>query len=510
MPREVVFTLAFIAVMLAALFYFSWPQNPGARAHVLGQQLLLAAQLHDWQKVEALLGEGADPNVTELDPSQLRHFSILNLFGASHSPPSPYATAALKRPPALAQAIFQDNFDAVKMLINHHASITPEVLSSIQVCGDRTLITFVEDAGHVPPGKRCLTTAPFTEAARTRREVVFPATVGAGPISHYLWLSPHELLLVRGASPGALAPFASSGLSPRPLLATPPHFFSLDLDTQATTNLPELTHAWADQPNFEADMLALSPDGKWLLGFGGTADHPTWRATEVHGHGVQEWDRVVERDRKKRFWIGAHPLIAWRDSTRWLEINQTGPSYVARLRSLGSSGSQELPIEQQGYGYVSGFNNAIFTCPDSDHAFLRGACGVTSSLATGPKYVLFMAGFTAEQGHWLEEKRGFDVSSVDQPGFTQRYAPSPDGKRLAWLQIFDSGLGRDILLSDADGSHFRVALERLSSSRDLMTKRRDMPASRSLDWTPDGSKLIYWHGEKGEGGLSLLPIGANE
>jgi hypothetical protein len=303
---------------------------------------------------------------------------------------------------------------------------------------------------------------------------------------------------------------------------TPPDFTALDLTTNAQADLPDLTKAWANQPLFDCDELALSPDGQWLLGFGGTNDHPTWRAMQVHGSGVQEWDRVAAPDSKKRSRIEAHPLIAWRDSTRWLEINQGPTGEVVRLRTLGSPQVQELPVVHQGYGYVSSFNNAIFDCPDPDHAFLRGTCGVTSSIATGPEYVLFMAGFTAGPASWTEEKRGFDVSSKDQPGYTQRCVPSPDGKRLAWLQVFGSGTARDILLSDADGSNFRVVLEKLMSSpfavsssgfmvsRIVRNPRMEWPGTSSLNWTPDGSKLIYWRGENGEGWLCLLPIGATE
>jgi len=340
------------------------------------------------------------------------------------------------------------------------------------------------------PNKRSVATAPFTAAANSPREVAMTTTGGAGPVSHYLWLSPHELALARG---------------------TPPVFSALDLNTQAETDLPDLTRAWADQPAFDPEMLALSPDGQWLLGFGGTADHPTWRATQVHGYGVQEWDRIAEPNPKKRFWVGAHPLIAWRDNTRWLEINQNGPEKVVRLRTLGSPATQELPIVREGgYGYISGFNNALFTCTDPDHAFLRGNVAVTNSREHGPQYVLEMADFSAGPDHWTEEKRGFNVSSASQPGFTQRFVPSPDGKRLAWLQVFANGLARDILLTDADGSHFRVAQETLIHGFDYMRGHLKFPSSRSLDWTPDGTKLIYWRGEKGEGGLCLLPIGAGE
>jgi hypothetical protein len=524
MPREVVYCLIFIALLFGTLIYVFFPQDTKGHAHRLGQDLDYAAQMRDWVTVKQLLDEGADPDVTEIRPDQLRHGSIYNLWGLLSGPgpssaPGSGISALLKRPSALECAIWQDNMDGVKMLLAHHATITANVLATCGMCGDRELITMVEDAGHVPPGKRVIATAPFTAAAHTARELVIPGTAGAAPVTHYLWLSPHELLLVRNAPRSSPA----TRISPRalPVTSSPLQFFSIDLNTNVQTDLPDLTKAWADQPELDAEELALSPDGQWLLGFGGTPEHPTWRATQVHGSGVQEWDRVAESDPKKRFRVGAHPLIAWRDKTRWLEINEVAGGKVVRLRALGSLQTQELPITSGGYGYIGPFDREVFDCPDPDHAFLRGACGVTNSLATGPEYVLFMAGFTAGPTSWTEEKRGFNVSSKDQPGYTQRCVPSPDGKRLAWLQIFASGMSHDILLSDADGSNFRVVLEKLMvspSARGRTTftggyipdPRLSMPGTRSLDWTPDGSKLIYWHGENGEGGLCLLPLGAGE
>jgi hypothetical protein len=512
MPREVVYCLVFIALMCGAMAWYFLPHTHVSSAHRLGQELVWAAGMRDWDKVKTLLDEGADPNVTELDPSQIRGHSILSFLGMGTVYPSSYAGAMLKRPSAMQQAIFQDNFDAVKMLIAHHATIGGNEIAALRICSDRPLIISVEDAAHVPLNKRSVAMAPFTAAAKTPRERTIPGTIGADPTHHYLWLSPHELILARG---------------------TPPHFTVVDLDTDAQTKLPELTSAWANQPEFDPDMLALSPDGQWLLGFGGTAQHPTWRATQVHGNGVQEWDRVRQTEPRARFDINGHPLIAWRDSTRWMEINRGPGGDAVRLRTLGSPEVQEVPLVHKDYGYTSGYNNAIFTCTDPDHAFLRGGVAVANSPSTGPQYVLEMAEFTAGPGGWEEEKRGFNVSSADQAGYTQRCVPSPDGKRLAWLQLFGSGVARDILLTDANGAHFRVVMEKLMPSPFAMSHsttfssstamgratvvshvisnpRAEWPSTRSLDWTPDGTKLIYWRGEQGEGGLSLLPIGADE
>jgi hypothetical protein len=492
MPREVVYCLIFIALMLVALAWFCFPQSPTNRAHWLGQELLMAAQERNWSKAKELLDEGADPDVTQLDPSQLQRHSLYSFLGLAGSisslPPSVF-----KRPSALQQAIYQDDIDAVKLLLDHHATIDTGALGALRVCGDRAIITCVEDAAHVPPEKRSLPTAPFAPGAAGNHENVIPGTIGAGPTSHFLWLSPHELILSRGM---------------------PPSFTALDLNTNVQAELPDLTNAWADQPEFDPDMLALSPDGQWLLGFGGTAAHPRWRATQVHGTGVQEWDRVAQPGPKMRFRIEGHPLIAWRDNTRWMEINTSPNGDVVRLRTLGSPATQEVPLVHQDYGYLGAYTNELFSCPDPDHAFLRGNVGVTNSPATGPQYVVFMAGFTAEAGSWQEEKRGFNVSAKAQPGFAQRCVPSPDGKRLAWLKVFAGGFARDILLSDADGTHFRIVVEHLASPRAGPTHwvgyRGDMPNARSLDWTPDGSRLIYWRGDKGEGGLCLLPVSGDE
>ncbi len=129
MPREVVISLAFVAVLLGAVAWFFWPQMGPGHSHYLGQELLQAAEDRDWSRAKVLLDEGADPDVTELDPSMLYHASIFSLRGLElrFLMPHPTSSTALKRPPALALAADQGNLEAVKMLLAHHATITPDV-----------------------------------------------------------------------------------------------------------------------------------------------------------------------------------------------------------------------------------------------------------------------------------------------------------------------------------------------------------------------------------------------
>ena len=47
----------------------------------------------------------------------------------------------------------QGNLEAVKMLLAHHAAITPDVRNMVTCCGDRELITYLEDSSGIPANR---------------------------------------------------------------------------------------------------------------------------------------------------------------------------------------------------------------------------------------------------------------------------------------------------------------------------------------------------------------------
>ncbi len=104
------------------------------------------------------------------------------------------------------------------------------------------------------------------------------------------------------------------------------------------------------------------------------------------------------------------------------------------------------------------------------------------------------------------ENREIRLDEVTYPRQFERFAPSPDGKSVAWLVNFRGSEACNLLLSDADGKNFRIVYEKLSPSHDREKNRTANPCDRSLEWTPDGKSLIFWRGDHGEGGLGRLDL----
>ncbi len=266
--------------------------------HKLGEDLLLAAEHRDWKHAQELLEQGADPNLTAIalkEPTFDDHGQVIY---------------AIEHAGALSQAAEQGNCEAVKLLLRFHANIEVRsvehdgaLMSALEAgqietarlllkagadwsdrrhdgnhnalavarrSGKRDLICLLEDTAKVPLYERTIPQDPFSPGAENAKPVVVAGTVGAYPLAHLLWVSPHELLILR---------------------QNPSQFVLLNLATKEETSLPELSRRWIGQKQFDPDMLAISPDGKWLVGFGGTSEKPTWIASEVRGTGWQECQR---------------------------------------------------------------------------------------------------------------------------------------------------------------------------------------------------------------------------
>jgi len=475
-------------LILAVIGYVASSYWPRGSPHELGQQLLLAAEQRHWLWAEVLLDFGADPNVTELAPEQLAPHGFQAWLGVSviRSHPMGYLT----REAALEQAMEQGNGWAVRLLLDHHAAFTPQDIYKCQFSGSRAVINLMEDAGKVPLSRRNVAQMPFANGGETSRCEVIPGTIGTVPTRHILWLSPRELLLVHD---------------------NPPRFAALNLDTGGETDLPGLSKKWADQEQFDPDMLALSPDGQWLLGFGGTSDHPTWLATQVRGNGSQEWDRNAQPD--PAFKVATHgegkPLIAWRDNSRWVEIPVCPAARsVVRLRTLGQADVQELPLDRTRYSFVLGYPFVLFTFTQPDRGLIRGVVGGTGN---NSHFVSLVAAVIPGSDSWHMENGGeIRLEQAKFPGWFERCVSSPDGRRLAWINLFSNSEVRDILLSDADGKNFRIVHEFINPVQEWKARRAEAPWLRSLEWTPQGDGLVFWRGEKGENGLGLLRVSPGE
>jgi hypothetical protein len=483
------FVVLVVGVAFMAARYIQ-PRRIRGTPDDLGQQLAIAAEHKDWRWARILLDSGADPTVTELDgaheamlqPPDWRNWLGLRVRWTSGHP-TILGTA-------LEQAIEQGNADAVQMLLDHHVPVTGENVYHAKYSGSRGVIQLMEDYGHVPLGRRSIAEAPFATGGEDARPAVVPNTIGAVPMRHLLWLSPNEIVLVH---------------------THPLRFSALELPSGEESDLPELTQNWAGQDAFDPDMLALSPDAKWLVGFGGTEDHPTWRATQVRGAAIQEWDRVTNP--KASFVIERGPLIAWRDGVRWVEINHvpggvTG-DYVVRTRILGSPGAQELPLDRSGCEYLTDYPSTLFTFITPDRGFLRGQ--VSRGGPPGSEVSdSFMADVAAGPDAWHMVSRELRADATSLSGWFNRCVPSPDGRRLAWLDYFTESEANDVLISDADGTHFRIAYEQLCPVQHWKEGRAEAPWMHALEWTPSGDALLFWRGEYGFGGLAYLPISADE
>ena len=505
---------AFSALAVGPAAALQGEQIQQALRRKLGEDLLRAAEQRDWKQARVLLEQGADPNVTSFTPEHpIREGDWRARF-------------ALERPSALSQAAAQGNAEAVELLLRFGAHVNPRapghpsplmsaveagqtqtarlllaaggdltvrtpgnqsVVDMARYSGKREMIRLLEEAAKVSLYQRSVPQVPFAPGAQTARPRVVPGTIGAVPLRHLLWVSPHELLLLRDA---------------------PRRFVLLDLRTSRETELPQLSRRWAAQGQFEPDMLTLSPDGKWLLGFGGTGENATWLATEVQGDAWQEWPRATRSDAP--FLVERHPLIAWMDAARWVELNRSGAAFVARVRRRGSKEIQQLPLQVP--GFLSDFPSVQFSFPKPTEGRLGGDVGINAGASGGfhgeGSYVTWLVRVVPGPANWVLEQREVIWNRADYPGRFQRCVPSPDGRRLAWLNYFSRSEARAILVSDAEGKDARIVYEHLYPLRDSETGRAEAPQYRSLEWTPQGDALAFWRGENGRNGLGLLRLPA--
>lgn len=485
----------------------------------LGEDLLRAAERRDWATVKHLLARGADPNVVVLPPPpgpvinpgwrwRVPHASALHLAaGAGKLEIMRLLLAAGAdiegrtgggRSSPLMFAIENRQVAAIRLLLSRGANVmyrrtdNHNVVDVARFSGSDPVIRLLENAARVPAWDRSVPAAPFAPGARAASPRLIRGTVGAVPVRQALWVSPRELLVLR---------------------ENPRTFSLVNIETGKQTPLPALSRRWAAQTAFDPQMLAVSPGGGWLVGFGGTPKKPTWLATPVRGGAAavaarsQEWARdtvagsMVTGDRV--------PPFAWINERRWVEWRGGYTPLRARVRTLGRAGVEEMPV-RGGSGAYDGHPSTVFSFDANGKAgHTSGPVGWVGDAPSAPKpgdqyQIAWLCDVFPGPAGWRAEDRQIIVRQAEQAGYFTRCVRSPRGDRLAWRSQFSASEASALLVSDANGRNLRVVYEHLYPLRDYKTGRAAAP--QSLNWTPGGDGLVFWRGEKGENGLCLLPI----
>jgi hypothetical protein len=476
----------------------------------LGDELLRAAEAKDWAKARLSLQQGADPNVTA--------------FHSARPVMDWRRRYALERLSPLSQAAAQGNTDAVTMLLRYgadpnirtqrdpgpltsavealqtecarllikagadvsaHGNATFSPLQLAQLTGKHDLVRLLEDEAGVPTYKRSVPQEPSatdTSPQQTQRAVPYlvPGTEGAVATHHMLWASLDEVVV---------------------LFAEPRRFALVNIQTGVQSPLPELSKRWLNQEQFNPEMLAISPDGKWLVGYGGTAAHPTWLATKVNGTASQEWPRTPLENNEVR------SSFAWIDAKRWVELAwKGGPHACIRIR--GELDAQNIPILNP-YRAVCQCDT-VFRFSSPAEGRVDGSVGFSGSPAGTGSTIAWRTRFTPQPSGWRAETQEVEWKQTDHAGFFSRAILSPGADQMAWLAYYQGSSETAILLSKPDGTDPHVIYEGLPTVKSGVAQSwddtvADLPGSGFLEWTPRGDSLVFWRGVKG---LAILPLTA--
>lgn len=478
-------------------------------AQVSENTLLHAAEMRDWPQVQLLLKQGVNPNITAFHP---RH-------------PIPQIAwrerAGLERPSPLSMAATQGDADAVRMLLHYGAN--PNIrgardpgplsfavenlhtecarlliaagadvnaqgnamfspLKLAQLTGNHELAGLLEDAAKVPLSQRSVPQEPLLPNIMRLTPRLVPDTEGAVTMHHMLWAAPDKMVVVFDA---------------------PRRFVLVDVQTGWQTPLPELSRQWEHQEQFDADMLAISPQGRWLVGYGGTAAHPTWLATEVYGTASYEWPRTPLNNSEVR------SPFAWIDEDRWMELAWRGVVSYAKICTRGQPIAQDAPIEGAYRGHTQSATVFRFSTPtqgivDGDAGFGGGQDGTASAITWQTRFLL-------GPGGWRSEPDEVEWKQSEHAGYVSRAILSPKGDQLAWLCSYPASSEVAILLSKPDGTEAHVTYEGFPTVKSGVAQTWDdtvakLPSSGTLEWTPRGDALAFWRGTKGNNGLVILPV----
>lgn len=466
----------------------------------LGEDLLFAANKGNWPEVERLLDLGADPNVIEL-PVRLvgpfrsfgrRYFRPSALSAAAKAGRIDIATRLLKLgadvegvtgkvgETPLMHALWAGQFEMAKFLVEHGADIHKESFGAGRVSdmawrsGDERIIRMFHELLNVPVSERHLPELPYHPEARSRKLKIIPGTDDAVPLHCLLWISSKELVVLH---------------------ESPRRFSVVNVQTGERRSLDKLSARWAEAEEFDPEMLTVSPDGKWLLGFAGTKERPTWLATSLDGAAEREWPRDTVAT--ARYISEQQPMSLWLDHRRYGEFRKGEPNFV-RVRSLDGGEIHTIPVTVSDYlGDHPGSCIALGRTGKGHH------CGYVGY--GKDRFVARMLTLQMDQGAATVSHRKVVLPTERFPGsFTTSFAVSRDHRRIAWVNYFTDSEARAILTSDSNGKGMRVEYQHLYKMRDHEEGRAIAPGK--VNWTPDGRALTFWLGDKAENGLALLEL----
>ncbi len=467
----------------------------------LGEDLLKAALEQSWNEVERLTEQGADPNVVVLPPRLLSPFdrwparpreSALNMaarFGqtelvrlllkAGADIEGKTADGGSYTP--LMEAVTHRHYETARVLLDHGASASRTSLSGHSVtalawtCDNEDIIRMFQKLEGVPVWERHIPEARYAPGARSVRPQLIPGTSGAVPLRNLLWTSDSELLVLRDH----------------------PRSFSLaNIQNGTVVELPGLTKRWENQLAFNAEMLTLSPDRKWLLGFGGTPDNQLWIATTLDGRHQREWPR--DTDAEARFAAESKPPVIWLDANRWIELRNR-PTNFARIRSVENDTVTTVPLSVP--DYLDDHYSTCLTLPDGSSSHPCGSVGIRGS-DSNVTHEARLCRLVPDQMQWRMEVEKVTVRNATHPGnfAASPFALSPQRDRIAWLNSFSTSGVRALFVSDVDGNDLHVVYQKI----DYQTIMPDTP--RAVSWNPTGDALVFWGGDKGDKGLWLIRL----
>lgn len=467
----------------------------------LGEDLLKAALGQKWDEVERLIEQGGDPNVVVLPARLLSPFdrwparpreSALNMaarFGQTElvrlllkaGADIEGKTVEGRDDTPLMEAVAHRHYETARVLLGQGASATRMRLDGHSVtqlawtCDDEDIIRMFQKLEGVPVWERHLPEARYAAGARTVKPQLIPGTSDAVPLRNLLWTSGSELLVLRDH----------------------PRSFSLaSIENGTVVELPGLTKRWENQLAFNAEMLTVSPDRKWLLGFGGTPDNQLWIATTLDGRHQREWPR--DTDAEARFAAESKPPVIWLDANRWIELRNR-PTNFARIRSVENDTVTTVPLSVP--DYLGDHQGTYLELPDGSSSHPCGSVGIRGS-GSNVTHEARLCRLIPDQTQWRMEVEKVTVRNATHPGnfAGSPFALSPQRDRIAWLNSFSTSGVRALLVSEVDGNDLHVVYQQI----DYQTIMPDTP--RAVSWNSTGDALVFWGGDKGDKGLWLIRL----
>ena len=471
----------------------------------LGEDLLKAAHEQSWDEVRRLIKQGADPNMVVLptrllspwaSPSnwrtQLPRESALNMaarFGQTELVRLLLKAGADIEGKAieggsytpLMEAVTHRHYETARLLLDHGASPARTSASGHSVtdlawtCNNEDIIRMFQKLKGLPVWERHVPEARYAPGARSVKPELIPGTSGAVPLRNLLWTSDIQLLVLQ---------------------ANPRSFSLVNIQSGTVTKLPELTKRRENQLAFDEEMLTLSPDRKWLLGFGGTTNEQLWVATTLDGRVQRQWLRDTHAE--ARIVAERQPPVIWLDAAHWAELRNR-PTNFARIRSVENDTVITVPLSVP--DYLDDHSGTCLMLPDGSSSHPCGDVGVRWS-SSNETYVARMCQLIPDQPEWRMEVEKVTVRNATHPGtfMTSPFALSPQRNRIAWVNYFSTSGCHALLVSDVDGNDLHVVYQKL----DYQTILPDTP--RTVSWNPTGDALVFWGGDKGNKGLWLVRL----